>query len=87
MERWRGWWRVIRADQWIVYFLGALLGMFLPAVLYTTFLESGSDIRGLAVAAELAGAMATSAGPFFGGAVALMAVWVSSRPSWTSSRG
>jgi len=76
MERWRGWWRIIRADQWGVYFLGALLGMFLPAVLYTTFLESGTDIRGLAVAAELAGAMSTSVGPLFGGAVAMMAVWV-----------
>ena len=76
MERWRGWWRIIRADQWIVYFVGALLGMFLPAVLYTTFLETGTDIRGLAVAAELAGAMAGSVGPLFGGAVAVMAVWV-----------
>ncbi len=76
MERWRGWWRIVRADQWIVYFLGALLGMFLPAVLYVTFLESGTDIRGLAVAAELAGAMASEVGALAGGAVALMAVWV-----------
>ena len=76
MERWRGWWKIVRADQWIVYFLGALLGMFLPAVLYVTFLEAGTDIRGLAVAAELAGAMATEVGPLAGGAVALMAVWV-----------
>ncbi len=76
MERWRGWWRIVRADQWGIYFIGALLGMFLPAVLYTTFLEAGTDIRGLAVAAELAGAMATDVGAVFGGAVALMAVWV-----------
>ena len=76
MERWRGWWRIIRADQWGVYFLGALLGMFLPAVLYTTFLEAGTDIRGLAVAAELAGAMGSSVGPVFGVIVATMAVWV-----------
>ncbi|MCA9738698.1 MAG: Nramp family divalent metal transporter [Gemmatimonadota bacterium] len=76
MERWRGWWRIVRADQWLVYFLGALLGMFLPALLYVTFLEAGTDIRGLAVAAELAGAMARQVGPLAGGAVALMAVWV-----------
>ncbi len=76
MLRWQGWWRIVRADQWIVYFLGALLGMFLPAVLYVTFLESGTDIRGLAVAAELAGAMGTTVGPIAGGVVALMAVWV-----------
>src|SRR5688572_28087023 len=41
MERWRGWWRVIRADQWVVYFPGALLGMLLPGVIYVTFLERG----------------------------------------------
>lgn len=76
MERWRGWWKIVRADQWVVYFIGALLGMFLPAVLYVTFLESGTDIRGLAVAAELAGAMAATVGPLAGGVVAMMAVWV-----------
>lgn len=76
MERWRGWWRIVRADQWVVYFVGALLGMFLPAVLYVTFLEAGTDIRGLAVAAELAGAMGATVGPLAGGVVAMMAVWV-----------
>ena len=76
LERWRGWWRIVRADQWVVYFVGALLGMLLPAVLYVTFLEPGTDIRGLAVAAELADAMVQQVGPLAGGAVALMAVWV-----------
>ncbi len=76
MERWRGWWKIVRADQWGVYFAGALAGMVLPALLYVTFLESGTDIRGLAVAAELAGAMTSQVGAVFGGVVALMAVWV-----------
>ena len=49
MGRWRGWWRIVRADQWGVYFGGALLGMILPAVLYVTFIEGGTDIRGLSV--------------------------------------
>ena len=76
MERWRGWWRVVRADQWGVYFLGAMLGMVLPAVLYVTFIEAGTDIRGLSVAAALANAMASQAGAIFGGVIAMMAVWV-----------
>jgi hypothetical protein len=33
MRRWRGWWRVVRADQWGVFFTGAILGMVLPALL------------------------------------------------------
>ena len=76
LERWRGWWRIVRADQWGVYFAGAVLGMVLPAVLYVTFIEAGTDIRGLSIAAALADAMAGRAGPLFGGAIALMGVWV-----------
>ncbi len=76
MARWRGWWRIIRADQWGVYFIGAVLGMVLPALLYVTFIEAGTDIRGLSVAAALADAMSSRAGALFGGVVALMAVWV-----------
>lgn len=76
MDRWRGWWRIVRADQWFVYFPGALLGMLLPGVIYVTFLQPGTDIRGLAVAASLANAMATQAGPLFGGAIAVVGVWV-----------
>jgi hypothetical protein len=44
MRRWRGWWRVVRADQWGVFFTGAILGMVLPALLYVTLLPRGSDI-------------------------------------------
>ena len=38
LERWRGWWRIVRVDQWCVYFVGAILGMALPAMLYVTFI-------------------------------------------------
>jgi hypothetical protein len=76
LQRWRGWWRIVRADQWVIYFTGALLGMFLPAILYVSFIRHGTEIRGLGVAAALADAMVSSAGPVFGGIVALMAVWV-----------
>jgi hypothetical protein len=76
MERWSGWWRVVRVDQWLIYFPGALLGMLLPGLIYVSFLESGTDIRGLAVAAALANAMAEQAGPIFGGIIALVGVWV-----------
>src|SRR4026208_1501600 len=50
LERWRGWWRIVRVDQWGVYFTGAILGMMLPALLYVTFVPAGSDIRGLGIA-------------------------------------
>ncbi|HEY0808510.1 MAG TPA: Nramp family divalent metal transporter [Longimicrobiales bacterium] len=76
LERWRGWWRIVRADQWGIFFLGAILGMGLPAVLYLTFLTHGADIRGLGIAGALAEAMRNSAGAFVGGIVAFIGVWV-----------
>lgn len=76
MERWRGWWRIVRADQWGVYFLGAALGMVLPGILYVTFLPAGTDIRGFGVAAALAQAMESQVGRLVGLLVALMGVWI-----------
>jgi hypothetical protein len=76
LERWRGWWRIISADQWGVFCIGAFLGMALPAILYTAIIDPGKEIRGLAVAAELALAMVTRGGPVIGFLVAFMSVWV-----------
>ena len=76
LSRWRGWWRIIKADQWGVFFIGALLGMTLPALLYVTFLPRGSDIRGSAIGGTLAEVMAREAGAFAGGAVAFMGAWI-----------
>jgi hypothetical protein len=76
LGRWRGWWRIIRADQWGVFFVGAMLGMVLPAVLYVTFLPRGTDIRGLGIGASLANVMSSRVGALAGGAVAFMGVWI-----------
>ena len=76
LERWRGWWRIVRVDQWAVYFTGAILGMALPALLYVTFVPAGSDIRGLGIAAALAQAVATQKGAIFGGMIAILGVWL-----------
>jgi len=76
MRRWAGWWRIVRMDQWGIFFVGAVLGMALPAMLYLTFIPTGTDIRGLGAAAALAEAMAKAAGPALGLVVALMGVWV-----------
>jgi hypothetical protein len=76
LQRWKGWWRIIRVDQWGVYFTGAILGMALPALLYVTFVTAGSDIRGLGIAAALAQAVATQKGAMFGGAIAVLGVWI-----------
>lgn len=76
LANWRGWWHIVRVDQWGVYFIGAILGMVLPAVLYVTFVPSGSDIRGLGIAAALAQSVATQKGAIFGGVIAVLGVWL-----------
>lgn len=76
LTRWKGWWRIIRADQYGVFFVGTLLGMGLPAILYTTFIERGTDIRGLAIASELANAMARRGGIALTFIVAFLGAWI-----------
>jgi hypothetical protein len=76
LDRWNGWWRIVRVDQWGVYFTGAVLGMALPALLYVTFVPAGSDIRGLGIAASLAHAVGAQKGAIFGGAIAVLGVWI-----------
>jgi len=76
MARWRGWWRIVRADQWGVFFIGAILGMALPALLYVTFLPQGMDIRGLSISAALAQAVGATGGPLLAGGIAFLGAWI-----------
>lgn len=76
LTRWRGWWRIVRADQWGVFFAGALLGIALPALLYVHFLPRGTDIRGLGIAAALAQSVGAQAGPMLAGAIAFLGAWL-----------
>jgi hypothetical protein len=76
MRRWRGWWRLVRADQWVVFCGGAILGMLLPALLYVTFLPRGSNIQNLAISAALANAIIAAAGPLAGGGIAFLGAWL-----------
>jgi hypothetical protein len=76
IARWRGWWRLVRVDQWVVFCGGAILGMLLPALLYVTFLPRGSDLQNLAISAALASAIGAAAGPLTGGAIALLGAWL-----------
>lgn len=76
LHRWRGWWRIVRADQWGVFFGGALLGILLPALLYVHFLPRGEDIRGLGIAAALAQSVGQAAGPLLAGVIAFLGAWL-----------
>ena len=76
LARWRGWWRIVRADQWGVFFVGAIAGMMLPALLYVTFLPAGADIRGLGISAALASSIGAREGALLAGAIAVLGAWL-----------
>jgi hypothetical protein len=75
-RRWRGWWRIIRADQCGVFAAGAVLGMLLPAIIYVTFLPPGTDIQGLGISAALASSVVRTEGALVAGVVALLGAWI-----------
>lgn len=76
MARWRGWWRIVRADQVGVFFCGAVLGMTLPALLYVTFLPAGTNLSGLGIAAALANSVGEKIGPMMAVVIAFLAAWI-----------
>lgn len=76
LKRWKEWWRIAQIDQWAVFFPGALLCMGLAALLYTAFIQPDKDIRGLAIAAELANAMTARGGVPLTFIVALIGAWI-----------
>jgi hypothetical protein len=75
-RRWRGWWRIVRADQCGVFASGALLGMLLPAIIYVTFVSPGTDIQGLGISAALASAVGQRHGALIAGAIAMLGAWI-----------
>jgi hypothetical protein len=76
LRRWRGWWRIVRMDQWGIFCVGALAGMMLPALLYVTFVDAGSDIKGLGIAAVLAQTIGETVAAPLGVTVAVLGAWI-----------
>ena len=75
LSRWAGWWRLVQLEQWGIFFVGAMAGMALPALLYSSVFARGTDLAGVAVAVELARALGRTAGAL-AIVVALMSVWI-----------
>jgi hypothetical protein len=76
MRRWRGWQRIVNADQWGVFCVGSLLGMALPALLYVTLIPRGVDISGLGIAAVLAENIGARVSRALAPVIGLLGVWI-----------
>ena len=64
LARWKGWIRHIMRDQILIWGLGCVLGMALPAMLSIEFLR-GAEVEGHGAAALIADGIAADHGRFF----------------------
>jgi len=63
ISRFKGWWKLLNIDQWGVFWLGGMLGMLLPALLYVTLLPRGESLPSWGIAVSPASALNKMFGP------------------------
>jgi hypothetical protein len=61
---WKGWWKLLNIDQWGVFWFGAMIGMFLPGILYVAVLPRGSTLPSWGIAASSASGLILKLGNF-----------------------
>ncbi len=76
MANWRAWYRFIDADQYWLWFGGALIGMLLTVTLSVNYVPAGTKLSGFAIAAYQADAMAKAAGQIFWPLTLINGFWI-----------
>jgi len=53
VEHFKGWWKLLNFDQWVIFWVGGMLGMALPGLLYVSQIAPGTTLPqwGIAVSA------------------------------------
>ncbi|WP_338823102.1 hypothetical protein MHOCP_13520 [Moorella humiferrea] len=51
LKSWKQWFKILSYDQWCVFFVGGMFGMFLPGILAAGLIPRGSDLPQWGVAA------------------------------------
>ena len=64
LSSWKGWWKLLNIDQWGVFYFGAMIGMFLPGILYVGVLPRGSTLPAWGIAASSASGLIIKLGNF-----------------------
>jgi hypothetical protein len=64
MLRFKGWWKLLNIDQWFVFYGGAMMGMFLPGILYVGTLPRGQKLPAWGIAASSASGLIQQMGNF-----------------------
>jgi hypothetical protein len=64
LSSWKGWWKLLNIDQWGVFYFGAMIGMFLPGILYVGVLPRGEALPSWGIAASSASGLVLKLGNF-----------------------
>jgi hypothetical protein len=64
LRSWKGWWKLLNIDQWGVFYFGAMIGMFLPGILYVGVLPRGETLPSWGIAASTASGLIIKLGNF-----------------------
>jgi len=76
LRRWRDWWRYSTTDQWLIFVLGSLIGMFLTVNMATALIPHGTEIGGWSVANFQAVELAKIGGKLLWVLTALNGFWI-----------
>jgi len=62
VKTFKRWAKLLKYDQWLIFFPGAILGMYLPSLIAASLLPRGQELKGWGVAAHVAEEFATIVG-------------------------
>lgn len=62
MKTFKRWMKILNYDQWLIFFPGALLGMYLPSMIAASLLPRGQELPAWGVAAHIANEFAVIVG-------------------------
>ena len=64
LSSWKGWWKLLNIDQFGVFYFGAMIGMFLPGILYVAVIPRGTTLPSWGIAASSASGLIAQLGNF-----------------------
>jgi hypothetical protein len=64
LSNWKGWLKLLNIDQWGVFYVGAMIGMFLPGILYVGVLPQGQALPSWGIAVSSASGLIAKLGSF-----------------------
>ncbi|MCS7108856.1 MAG: Nramp family divalent metal transporter [Sulfolobales archaeon] len=64
LKTWKVWERMINLDMWLIFFIGGMLGMYLPSIMVAALVPPGTTLPAWGIAAHVANEMKAIVGPW-----------------------